>query len=241
MPVCPNQHESRTPDFCEVCGVEIPPEAGGDPSPGESGSAQAICPACRAEHDPAVGDFCEVCGYNFKTGVRPVSPPDEPVPAATEAAAPSPVPPPDTGKPLRRPGWELVIAVAPNPHIGMPDAEPPPAFAGEVLPLAADTLLIGRRSVRRGILPEISLDHDDGVSHRHAQLSRTPEGSFSLSDLGSSNGTTLNGADIPAGTFVTLKEGDSIALGRWTNLTLRRVVPPEDSNVALPSDPSPCP
>ena len=236
MPVCPNQHESRTPDFCEVCGVQIPPEAGRAATADRTGGAQEVCPACHAEHDPAVGDFCEVCGYNFKTGAGPVPPPAEPAPVAGQVAAAAP-PPPETVEPLPWSDWELVIAVAPNPHIGMPDAELPPSFAGQVLPLVGDALLIGRRSVRRNILPEISLDHDDGVSHRHAQLTRTPEGAFSLSDLGSSNGTTLNGTDVASGTPVTLKEGDSIALGRWTNLTLRRVGLPAGSSLA----PSPHP
>ncbi len=61
MPICPNQHETRASDFCEVCGVELPPDDA-------AGGPKETCPACHAEHDPAVGIFCEVCGYNFKTG-----------------------------------------------------------------------------------------------------------------------------------------------------------------------------
>ncbi len=215
MPLCPNQHESHTLDFCEVCGAEIPAAVGGDSvAPAPAGGAGEICPACHAEHDAAVGIFCEVCGYNFKTGTRPVPAPATP-PTATKPAAVV----------LDDNLLEFVITVATTPHNGMPDAKLPPTLAPWILPLDRETLLIGRRSIRRNISPEITLDHDDGVSHRHAQLIRTADGAFSLSDLGSSNGTTLNGAEILPGVAVTLKEGDIIALGRWTYLTLRRKIP----------------
>ena len=225
--------------------MEIPPEEGSAAVAPPAAGEHEICPACHAEHDVSVGDFCEGCGYNFKTGVRPVSPPPgesiqapEPVPAAARpttsllGSSSLPVTPPSN--PVMS-GWEVVIAVAPNPHAGMPDAEPPPAFTARVQSLDAGTLLIGRRSVRRQILPEISLDHDDGISHRHAQLGRTPEGNFSLSDLGSSNGTTLNGADVPPGVAIPLQEGDSVALGRWTQLTFRRQAAP--GQAGIPSAP----
>ena len=192
MPLCPNQHESRATDFCEVCGVEMTPAAADTPPVEPSGDDREICPACHAEHDASTGDFCEVCGYNLKTGVRPVAAPPEPVPQAMEASK--------SGQNSLPPQWELVAAVAPNPHVNMPDDAPPPARPEEVYPLAADTLLIGRRSVRRQVYPDVSLDHDDGVSHRHAQLTRLPGGEFSLEDFGSSNGTTVNGAEVKPGT-----------------------------------------
>lgn len=236
MPLCPNQHESRTTDFCEVCGVEMTPPAA-DAPPGEPPSVgdRTVCPACHAEHDAGTGDFCEVCGYNFKTGVHPVVSP--PPPRPVETVTPFPPPPP---VPLLLPGWELVVAVAPNPHVGMPDDAPPPARAEEVCPLAADTLLIGRRSLRRQIHPDLSLDHDDGVSHRHARLTRLPGGEFSLEDFGSSNGTTVNGTEVKPGFPVVLKAGDRIALGRWTSLTLRRKETPADEAVSpSPNPPTP--
>lgn len=185
MPTCPNQHETRASDFCEVCGVELPPDDA-------AGVPKETCPACHAEHDPAVGIFCEVCGYNFKTGAAVIPPPPPPSATAT---------------------WEMLIAA--------PDAP------DRIVPLASDTLLIGRKSVRRNIEPDIALDPDDGVSHRHAQLTRAPSGDgYALSDLGSSNGTTLNGVEIPANQSMELKEGDTITLGRWSRLVLRRATQP---------------
>ncbi len=230
MPLCPNQHESRTADFCEVCGVEMPASADAPPA-APAGGDREICPACHAEHDASVGVFCEVCGYNFKTGVPPVAAPPEPepVPQAAEVSGlvPASLPPP----------WELVVAVAPNPHVGMPDDAPPPAMAEQAHPLAAAALFVGRRSARRQIYPDISLDHDDGVSHRHARLTRLPGGDFALEDLGSSNGTTVNGTEVKPGVAVTLQAGDRIALGRWTSLTLRRQEPPADQAAPAPATP----
>ena len=238
MPLCPNQHESRTEDFCEVCGVELtPPPAADAPAAEPAGGDRETCPACHAEHEAGKGDCCEVCGYHFKTGRPPAARSPGPAPVPGPAGTDAPLPPRPPSAPLQRSQWELVVAVAANPHVGMPDDAPPPALAEQVHPLAADILLIGRRSVRRQIFPEIALDHDDGVSHRHARLTRLPGGDFSLEDFGSSNGTTVNGTELKPGTAVTLRAGDRIALGRWTSLTLCRKEPSADA--AEPASPTP--
>lgn len=57
---------------------------------------------------------------------------------------------------------------------------------------------------------DISLPHSD-VSRRHAEVSREEEGSVVLRDLGSTNGTFLNGKEIHAPT--PLAPGDRIELG----------------------------
>jgi pSer/pThr/pTyr-binding forkhead associated (FHA) protein len=83
--------------------------------------------------------------------------------------------------------------------------------------------LIGRRSEKRGILPEVPLDLDDGVSHRHALLTRGDDGSLTLRDIGSSNGTRLNGTDVQPLVDIVVHDGDQITLGRWTRLTVKAV------------------
>jgi PAS domain S-box-containing protein len=57
--------------------------------------------------------------------------------------------------------------------------------------------------------------NDHGVSRRHARISRAPEGSFHLSDLGSTNGTYLNGVRIAS---AELHEGDRVQIGTVTVL-----------------------
>ncbi len=70
---------------------------------------------------------------------------------------------------------------------------------------------LGREPVRIGRDPgnDIELD-DDGVSRDHARLDRIDE-LLSLTDLGSTNGTLLNGVEL-AGTAV-LANGDQIKVG----------------------------
>ena len=81
--------------------------------------------------------------------------------------------------------------------------------------------LIGRKSEKRAILPEVPLDLDDAVSHRHALLTRGDDGSLTLRDIGSANGTRLNGADGQPLVDIPLHDGDQITLGRWTRLTVK--------------------
>ena len=49
-----------------------------------------------------------------------------------------------------------------------------------------------------------------------------PDGTWSVVDPGSANGTTLNGSEIPTGQAVPLRDGDRIHLGAWTELRVVR-------------------
>jgi pSer/pThr/pTyr-binding forkhead associated (FHA) protein len=85
---------------------------------------------------------------------------------------------------------------------------------------------VGRRSVSRGLEPEIDLTGppaDPGVSHLHAVLIPDADGRWAVLDPGSANGTQVNGADIAAGMIVPLHDGDRISLGAWTVLTIQAV------------------
>jgi ABC-2 type transport system ATP-binding protein len=53
---------------------------------------------------------------------------------------------------------------------------------------------------------------DSEVSRRHARIARQPNGSYLLEDLGSTNGTYLNGWKIPAPQL--LRSGDVLGLGQ---------------------------
>jgi FHA domain len=79
---------------------------------------------------------------------------------------------------------------------------------------------IGRSSKKRNLQPEIACDWDGAVSHRHAKIELDPDGNAFLVDVGSSNGTMLNGQLISANTPVKLKEGDRISLGNKTALII---------------------
>src|SRR5512146_3234241 len=76
---------------------------------------------------------------------------------------------------------------------------------GRSVPVRGDDLVIGRSGA--------DLDVDDrGVSRRHARLSRGPDG-WTLMDLGSTNGTFLNGVRVRA---ARLRDGDEIRVGAAT-------------------------
>jgi pSer/pThr/pTyr-binding forkhead associated (FHA) protein len=91
--------------------------------------------------------------------------------------------------------------------------------------LAGRQMRIGRRSAARDLVPEIDLADqpvDPGVSRLHAVLSLAPDGTWSILDPGSANGTFVNGREISTGEMVTLHEGDRINLGAWTVITVHR-------------------
>ena len=84
--------------------------------------------------------------------------------------------------------------------------------------LAKPVNLIGRQSAARAIHPEIPLDFDDAVSHRHAVLTKLDDGSLVLRDIGSSNGTQVNATEVQPMTDIPLHDGDEITLGHWTRI-----------------------
>jgi pSer/pThr/pTyr-binding forkhead associated (FHA) protein len=65
---------------------------------------------------------------------------------------------------------------------------------------------------------------DPGVSHLHAVLLAVGEDRWVVLDAGSTNGTTLNyGAEaLPPDAAVPLESGDTIHVGAWTSITVRR-------------------
>ena len=68
--------------------------------------------------------------------------------------------------------------------------------------LTGTEVRVGRRSESRGIHPEIDLTGppaDPGVSRLHVVLVAAPDGTWSVVDPGSANGTLVNGDEIPAG------------------------------------------
>lgn len=81
--------------------------------------------------------------------------------------------------------------------------------AGKMYKLTHGTSVIGR-----GTDIEIILE-DEGISRRHAQVVKLPDGHVSVEDLGSTNGTFVNGERMPA---VVLKDGDKIRIGSTTIL-----------------------
>jgi FHA domain len=222
MATCPSGHESASDDFCDVCGVRIGAEVLTLPGPGPGGD---VCPRCGMSR---TGQFCEACGYDFTVGA-PDLPPQPAPPAAPQPVAPSAASP----SPSAGATWTAVVTADRAYYdsvqaAGGPDAAEIrfPAYCPERrFRLSGAEVRVGRRSMSRGIVPEIDLTGppaDPGVSRLHALLVAAQGGTWSVVDPGSENGTLLNGNEIPPGEAVPLHDGDRIHLGAWTELTITR-------------------
>jgi pSer/pThr/pTyr-binding forkhead associated (FHA) protein len=82
-----------------------------------------------------------------------------------------------------------------------------------------DELIIGRHATGPGRLSE-----DEEISRQHARISREATGNYAIEDLGSSNGTFVNGLRIQSPRVLAL--GDSIETGA-TTLLVKAIVTPE--------------
>ena len=101
----------------------------------------------------------------------------------------------------------------------------PSYYAERRFQLVGNQMRIGRRSVSRGLAPEIDLTGppaDPGISRLHAVLIATPDGNWAVLDPGSANGTLVNGSEIGVGDQIPLHDGDRINLGAWTAITVHR-------------------
>ncbi len=178
-----------------------------------------------------------------RTGYPPAPVPPKPpavpgtAPVAKMASAEPPATPLATSPANRAATWIAVVSadrsyydsvwaadVPAGEIIGFPDGSPQRRF-----PLTGTEILIGRRSMSRGIHPEIDLTTapggpptDTGVSREHAKLVPGPDGTWSIIDLGTENGTLVNGLDIAPGRPVPLRDGDRINLGMWTVIAITR-------------------
>ncbi len=98
---------------------------------------------------------------------------------------------------------------------------------GEILPLEGRTeFTIGRSAEGQPILPDIDLApyhaYEQGVSRLHASISLGKQQALAT-DLGSANGTRLNGQKLPPHKPYQIKHGDVITLGKLKiQLLIRR-------------------
>lgn len=227
MATCPQGHTSSDDEFCDVCGREI----GGAPAPAavdappaaepELPPAGAICKVCGAA---LAGRFCEACGHDSLAAA----------PAAAAPTVVSDVPPVPADRLPEAATWTATVT-ADRAYFDSvmaadgPDASGiafPPYCPDRHFPLAGKEISIGRQSRSRGIHPDIDLlgpPEDPGVSHLHALLITQTDGSWSIVDLDSANGTLVNDDPKPLRPNMpqALADGDRVYIGAWTRITLR--------------------
>ena len=157
----------------------------------------SVCPVCYRENDP-VGGRCPACGAGRSGGFRAVGADAGPVSRGAGGSTARPMsaaPVLETDEPTR-------------PHAANPTEAPRMILkgaAGDVteFPLGESNIL-GRSTTASVRLA------DREVSRKHSQIDKEGE-SYVLRDLGSSNGTFLNGKRIFGPTH--LKDGDEVVIG----------------------------
>ena len=84
-------------------------------------------------------------------------------------------------------------------------------FQGDRIPIVS-RIYVGRDSNNQIVLDDVM------VSRRHAVIQKVKDDYF-VEDLGSTNGTFLNGERVPSGKYMRLKQKDVLLIGR-TELSL---------------------
>ncbi|WP_376792710.1 FHA domain-containing protein [Thermoflexus sp.] len=154
------------------------------------------CPLCGRKY-PVGALFCPECGVYLLTG-GPLR--TEPLPEGAAIPVELPVEFPSTA---REGSQSLVLHVLSSGRrvVIRPDQE----------------VLVGRLDVGRGIFPQLDLTPDGGleggVSRRHARIFFQAD-RFYIEDLGSTNGTYLNGVRLEPYSPCPLGDGDELRLGQ---------------------------
>lgn len=168
-------------------------DRGTQPSETTKPGEAAACPRCGTARTS--GDrFCETCGSDFE-GV------------AASAA----------------PRWELVIEPDREYHARFAAAGVafPEGVGARTVVLEAAELAIGRRDGGADGPPITGAADDPALSRRHALLRRLDDSTYAIEDVGSTNGTEVNGRQLGVGEVVSLANGDRVYVGAWTAMTIR--------------------
>jgi hypothetical protein len=200
------------------------------------------CPHCGKEN-PSAEQYCLDCGADLAAAPNPATAPAAPnagISGGDYSATSSAVA--GSQAPAAAQGSEDAAAQggaidAPTDSLGEPQSESTASGAAyptvtldltgptgsSQVTVISDDVTVGRRDADDGIYPEVDFEGNDivvdggervhAVSRRHGRIFR--EGSvLKYEDLGSTNGSTLNGTPVNAHDPQLLSDGDRIILGR---------------------------
>jgi ribosomal protein L40E len=161
-----------------------------------------VCPRCQHRNELAA-HFCIRCGYAFARTA--------PAPARVQVKACP------RCKHENEPAARFCVRCG-YAFIGLRPAVlrvTEPVRAAWEMPIARSPLLFGRARPEEGYRPDFDMsfyDPEGYVSRRHGQILTARNGYF-IVDLGSSNGTLVNGRPLPAHKPRLLRNGDKITVG----------------------------
>ncbi|KRV47944.1 hypothetical protein AQ490_05945 [Wenjunlia vitaminophila] len=242
-PRCRTPRENGEP-FCEGCRWNFQASGGGmPPGPGMPPPAPVPAPPVAAHGGMPPGPAAPVPVRPAPVGHSGGGGWGDPAPDTGQTSYPLQPPTPHPGPlpgPRRAPSpWYVTVIADREYYTAMmgrsgPEAQSlffPPYCPERRFELSGGQLRIGRTRHRPSEeVPEIDLSRppeDPGVSHKHAVLVQQPDGAWAVMDQGSTNGTTINGAEEPITPFVPvpLAEGDRVHVGAWTTITVHRLDP----------------
>jgi ABC transport system ATP-binding/permease protein len=197
--------------------VAAGPAAPAPPKPAEAAPAAAFEAAAAA-----AAPFAPPAAFEPAAPFEPVAPfepapPFEPAAPLPQHAAPPQAPPPQA-PPRQAPPRQAPPQQAPLRPAAAAAGAAAPAVARELLPsvdrrptsrmpLPVKALRIGRIPDNDLVLPDLD------VSRHHAELRKSPTGTYEIVDLGSHNGTFVNGRRVSS---AVIGEDDIVSIGRST-------------------------
>lgn len=177
-------------------------------------SSMQICPTCGHRNRPGVL-ICDNCGTNLMTGSKTAIGTRDLVKDQAERKADASA----SGENLLDTSEVKAIEAAGSGTFSE-DMVLRIEIEGGTTPMMVypkQEIIMGRRDPNTGGMPDVDLTtyagYRMGVSRRHAAI-RLQDQQLNLSDLGSSNGTFLNGTRLNAHRPYQVKDGDEIRLGQ---------------------------
>jgi len=209
---CPRGHSSATDDYCSVCGIRNPASSvltGARPDHAAM-APDPMCLVCGVQRD-GTDRYCVNCGYDYEMG-EPFVPSAQPETNGAATLTHSPSAPTAPSAP------SLVLLASVNARrFDEPGSPPPPSD------LAERTFILDRHSIvigREGGSLDIPIHGDPYISRRHAEIVWMGS-AWGIRDLGSTNGTRVNGVPLEGSEVKLLSPDDVIELGFFSQLTVR--------------------
>lgn len=213
---CRRGHYSVSDDYCDICGARnwnagqrLGSAVAAPPAPAAAAVRAPVEPPCPVCATPREGSdrFCPSCAYDFETGEAwdgRSSLAALAAPAATLSSS-------------RATGLMAVVSADASRSNERGCPAPPADTPEHVFFLDQPSMVIGRGDSAGVQMP---ITADPYVSRRHAEIVDLG-GQWGIRDLGSTNGTKLNGSALVGTEVRLLRPHDVVEIGCFSKLTIQ--------------------